>query len=171
LRHPRSFALLPVALVALAGCGGTTKSSSTAAKATPPAASTTSSTPSTATSGLALTTKQSKLGAILAGGPKKLTVYLFEADKGSTSSCVGACAKLWPPVIATGQTQASGAALAADLGTTTRSDGAKQVTYKGHPLYYFAKDGDAGDAYGEALKSFGAGWYVLTPSGNKIDNS
>ncbi len=46
-----------------------------------------------------------------------------------------------------------------------------QVTYKGHPLYYFAKDGDAGDAYGQGSKSFGAGWYVLAPSGKKIDKS
>jgi predicted lipoprotein with Yx(FWY)xxD motif len=61
--------------------------------------------------------------------------------------------------------------MAADLGTTTRSDGTTQVTYKGHPLYFYSKDGDAGDAYGQGLKSFGAGWYVLKPSGVKVDNS
>jgi predicted lipoprotein with Yx(FWY)xxD motif len=61
--------------------------------------------------------------------------------------------------------------MAADLGTITRPDGTMQVTYKGHPLYFYAKDGDAGDAYGEGLKSFGADWYVLTPAGKKIDKS
>ena len=61
--------------------------------------------------------------------------------------------------------------MAADLGTITRPDGTTQVTYKGHPLYYFRKDGDAGDAYGQGAKAFGAGWYVLAPSGNKIDKS
>jgi predicted lipoprotein with Yx(FWY)xxD motif len=45
------------------------------------------------------------------------------------------------------------------------------VTYKGHPLYYFVKDKDDGDAYGQGTKAFGASWYVLTPSGNKIDES
>ena len=63
------------------------------------------------------------------------------------------------------------AAVAADLGTITRADGTKQVTYKGHPLYFFAKDKDAGDAYGQGVKSFGADWYVLKPSGDKVDDS
>ena len=45
------------------------------------------------------------------------------------------------------------------------------MTYRGHPLYYFVKDGDAGDAYGAGVKGFGAGWYTLAPSGHKIDNS
>ena len=55
--------------------------------------------------------------------------------------------------------------------TTTRSDGTMQVTYKGHPLYFFAKDGDSGDAYGEGVHGFGADWYVLAPSGKKVDKS
>jgi predicted lipoprotein with Yx(FWY)xxD motif len=116
-----------------------------------------------------LTTKHSKLGAVLAAGPKRLTVYLFQGDKGAASSCTSACASVWPPV--TGKPTAAGNAVAADLGTITRADGATQVTYKGHPLYFFAKDGDAGDAYGEAIKSFGAEWYVLAPSGKKVDKS
>ena len=98
-----------------------------------------------------------------------MTVYLFEADKGSKSSCTGACAAAWPPV--TGNPKAGAGAMAGDLGTITRPDGTKQVTYKGHPLYLYAKDGDAGDAYGEGLKQFGAGWYVLAPSGKKVDLS
>ena len=64
-----------------------------------------------------------------------------------------------------------GRALTADLGTITRPDGTKQVTYKGHPLYYFSKDKDDGDSYGEGLKTFGSDWYVLAPSGKKVDNS
>jgi predicted lipoprotein with Yx(FWY)xxD motif len=74
----------------------------------------------------------------------------------------------------TGKPTAAGAAIAADLGTITRPDGNTQVTYKGHPLYFFVKDvkdGDPGDTYGEAIKSFGAEWYVLAPSGDKIDKS
>jgi predicted lipoprotein with Yx(FWY)xxD motif len=118
-----------------------------------------------------LQTKHGKLGTILAAGPKHLTVYLFEADKGSTSACEGACAKAWPPVTTEGQPSAVGGAVSADLGTTMRSDGTKQVTYKGHPLYFFEKDGDSGDAYGEGSKAFGAGWYVLKPNGSKIDKS
>jgi predicted lipoprotein with Yx(FWY)xxD motif len=122
--------------------------------------------------GTEVTTKRhGKLGTILAAGSKKLTVYVFAADKGSTSTCMGACAAAWPPVIAKGTPNASGGAMSADLGTTLRPGGVKQVTYKGHPVYYFIKDKDDGDAYGQAAHAFGADWYVLAPSGAKVDNS
>jgi len=61
--------------------------------------------------------------------------------------------------------------MSADLGTVTRPDGTKQVTYKGHPLYRFIKDKDNGDAYGQGAKAFGSDWYALAPSGNKVDKS
>jgi predicted lipoprotein with Yx(FWY)xxD motif len=119
-----------------------------------------------------ITTKHTRLGTVLGAGPKKLTVYLFEGDKGAASSCSGGCAVAWPPV--TGKPQATGAAMAGALGTITRADGTTQVTYSGHPLYFFVKDikdGDPGDTYGEAVKAFGAEWYVVAPSGKKIDKS
>jgi predicted lipoprotein with Yx(FWY)xxD motif len=153
----------------VAGCGtsGSSSTSTSAAKTTP-AATSTSAAPAAA--GVIIATKHAKLGTILAAGPKHLTVYLFEADKGS-SSCAGACAQAWPPVTTDGAPKATGSASAADLGTITRPDGTKQVTYKGHPLYYFIKDGDSGDAYGQGSKAFGASWYVLAPSGIKVDRS
>jgi len=116
-----------------------------------------------------ITTKHDKLGTILAYGPKKLTVYRFEADHGSGSSCEGACAKAWPPV--PGPATAGGQAIASDLGTIKRPDGTTQVTYKGHPLYRYIQDRDDGDTYGQGNHSFGAGWYVLTAAGTKIDES
>jgi len=158
-----------VALVA-AGCGSSSNTTKTAASAPAQAPSSTSPAPA-ASGGVTVSTKHSKLGTILAAGPKRMTVYLFEADTGSASACSGTCAKAWPPVTTAGEPKASGSAVAADLGTITRPEGVKQVTYKGHPLYYFEKDGDAGDAYGQGSKAFGAGWYVLKPSGGKVDNS
>jgi predicted lipoprotein with Yx(FWY)xxD motif len=115
--------------------------------------------------------KPSHNGTILAAGPKRLTVYLFEGDHGTVSSCTGTCAQVWPPVTTASVPTASGAAVTADLGTTTRSDGTKQVTYKGHPLYFYVKDKDNGDAYGQGVHGFGADWYVLKPSGVKVDHS
>ncbi len=174
-----------VALALLAGCGssskttgsaGTPATSSAAASSGASPYSHASSTATTAAStaagaGMLITSKHDKLGTILAAGPKKLTVYLFEADKGAASACSGACAAAWPPVTTSGAPQSSASAVAADLGTITRSDGSRQVTYKGHPLYYFIKDKDAGDAYGQGSKAFGADWYVLAPSGDKVDES
>lgn len=164
------------AVALLAGCGSSSSSSTSStsaatASSTPTQSAATTATGAAATSGIAVQTKPSKLGTILAAGPKKLTVYLFEADNGSSSACSGACTHVWPPVTTSAAPSAAGAAVSADLGTITRADGTKQVTYKGHPLYFFKQDGDAGDAYGEGSKSFGAGWYVLKPNGAKIDKS
>jgi predicted lipoprotein with Yx(FWY)xxD motif len=66
---------------------------------------------------------------------------------------------------------AKGSARGGELGATARQDGSRQVTYHGHPLYFYARDGDVSDAYGQGVKNFGAGWYVLAPSGRKIDTS
>ena len=64
----------------------------------------------------------------------------------------------------------SGGAQAALVGATTRTDGSSQVTYNGHPLYYFANDKAPGDARGQGINRFGGGWYVVDPAGNKIDS-
>jgi predicted lipoprotein with Yx(FWY)xxD motif len=177
----RSLALGAVAALAalLAGCGSSSSSSSGSTAASTPAstASTQSTSASTGTTAaaagpsVAVETKHAKLGTILAAGPKKLTVYMFEADKGTTSSCNGACAKVWPPVTTSGAPTAAGSAVSADLGTTKRADGTEQVTYKGHPLYFYDDDKDSGDAYGQGSKAFGASWYVLKPNGSKLDES
>ncbi len=165
---------ITLATLAVAACGSSsTKSTSSSAASKPAASAGTSSTTSTAASAnqaaLITTKKASKLGTVVAYGPKKLTVYMFEADRGSSSSCTGACTHNWPPV--TGTPQASGGAISSDLGTITRPDGIKQVTYKGHPLYLFFKDKDDGDTYGQGVNAFGANWYSLSPSGSKVDLS
>jgi predicted lipoprotein with Yx(FWY)xxD motif len=165
-------AITPVLVaVLLAGCGSSSSTSKKGGEANSSSlyGSGSSSSRSTARAALISTKRHGKLGTILAFGPKKLTVYMFEGDKGSHSSCTGACARAWPPV--TGTPKAGAGAMSSDLGTITRPDGTKQVTYKGHPLYLFVKDKDDGDAYGEGLKVFGADWYVLAPSGNKVDLS
>jgi predicted lipoprotein with Yx(FWY)xxD motif len=175
VKQPVMLAGAVTALALLSGCGGSnsysTTSNATTAAATTPTSAATTTTPANTASGVAITTKHDKLGTVLAAGPKKMTVYLFEADKGESSACSGACAAAWPPVTTSAAPTSTGVAKSADLGTIARADGTEQVTYKGHPLYYFARDGDAGDAYGQGSKAFGAGWYVLSPSGKKIDNS
>jgi predicted lipoprotein with Yx(FWY)xxD motif len=114
----------------------------------------------------------------IAGIPGKALVgrhgralYLFEADKNGKPACSGACAAAWPPATVTGTPDAGSGINQALLGTIKRPDGTTQVTYDGHPLYYFAGDTSAGTAKGQGSKAFGAGWYVVSASGNKIDTS
>jgi predicted lipoprotein with Yx(FWY)xxD motif len=170
-------ALGATGLLALAGCGSsgssTTSSAATSGSASPQSTTTAASAPaSTAASGGGVATvavaHNGALGSILVAGPKQRTVYLFAADKGPSSTCSGACAEVWPPVTTTGAPKAAAGASAAALGTITRSDGTKQVTYKGHPLYYYVGDPNSGDTSGQGINSFGAPWYVLTPSGSTV---
>lgn len=111
-----------------------------------------------------------KLGTILVDA-KGHTLYLFEADKSTKSTCNGACAAAWPPLLTSGKPTAGGSAKSDLLGTTKRSDGKSQVTYHGHPLYGYAGDSKPGDTNGEGLNQFGAAWYVLNVSGQKVDLS
>jgi predicted lipoprotein with Yx(FWY)xxD motif len=112
-------------------------------------------------------THSSDLGTYLTDGSGR-TVYLFAADHGNTSTCNGSCASAWPPVRVKGSAKATGDAKASMLRTITRSDGSKQVTYAGHPLYYFAGDRSAGDLNGQGSNGFGAKWWVVSPSGKAI---
>jgi predicted lipoprotein with Yx(FWY)xxD motif len=125
------------------------------------------STGQAAGSAAGLKTRHGKLGTLLVDA-KGHTLYLFQKDKSKTSRCSGDCATAWPPLLTTGKPTASGSARKSLLGTTKRSDGTTQVTYHGHPVYFFAKDKKAGDAKGQAVNAFGAKWYVLSASGNKI---
>lgn len=107
------------------------------------------------------------LGQILVDGSGR-TVYLFLADSGTASSCYTACAQIWPPVLTTSAPQAGTGVTASLLGTSARTDGTTEVTYAGHPLYYFVSDKKPGDTTGQAINNFGALWYVLSPSGMQI---
>src|SRR5438045_9595880 len=84
------------------------------------------------------------LGQILVDGGGK-TLYLFEADNGTQSKCFGACAQAWPPLITVGTPKAAGTVSQSLMGTTLRSDGTRQITYAGHPLYSFLGDSKPGD--------------------------
>jgi predicted lipoprotein with Yx(FWY)xxD motif len=158
--------VLGVALLAAACSSG---SSSTAAA---PASSAAASSPAAASGASAsgatvITTASSSAGTFLVNGSGR-AVYLWVKDTGDTSACSGACAGAWPPVTATGSVTAGGSAKASDLGTITRSDGTKQVTYDGHPLYYFAGDSGPGTATGQGSDGFGAKWWLVAPSGSDV---
>ena len=97
------------------------------------------------------------------------TLHLFEKDRRGESACSGACATEWPPLVADAQPTAADGARASLLGTTRRSDGARQVTYNGQPLYRFTGDIQTGQTNGQGLRAFGAGWFVISPAGAKVE--
>jgi predicted lipoprotein with Yx(FWY)xxD motif len=159
---------LPVKLgVPLASALLATACGSAAASPAAPASSAAGSSASASTTGTVITTKSGSTGAFLTSASGR-AVYLWAKDGMNMSACSGACAAAWPPVPATGQLTAAGGAKASDLGTITRSDGTKQVTYDGHALYYFAGDSAAGQTNGQGSDSFGAPWWLVAPTGSKI---
>ncbi|MER6789590.1 hypothetical protein ABT330_34105 [Streptomyces sp. NPDC000658] len=165
MHRAATIAAAATAVAALAaGCGssGSSGSSSSSTSSSPPAGS---SAPATGGSGT-LQTRTTSLGRILVDGSGR-TLYLFEADTGTTSHCYGGCAQAWPPDTTTGQPSAHGLN-AALVGTAPRNDHTTQVTYDGHPLYRFAEDAKPGDTAGQGSTAFGGAWYVLGPDGAPI---
>ena len=159
----RPFRLAALALASalvLAACGGSSSSSST---------STTTTATSSPRPASLVATKTTSLGTFLVDA-KGRTLYLWDADHGSKSTCSGACAQAWPPLTTTTRPKASGAVKASLLGTTTRADGAREVTYAGHPLYYYEGDTMPGQITGQGSDSFGSPWWVVSPKGKAIQN-
>src|SRR5207247_9449183 len=126
-------AALPLAVVALAGCGGGSKAS------TPASPTTANGAP--ATVGVA----NVGLGKILVNSHVR-TLYLFQKDSGTTSACSGACAVNWPPLRASGKPTFGSGVNSSLVATSTRSDGRPPVPYNGHPLYRYSRDAKAGDS-------------------------
>jgi predicted lipoprotein with Yx(FWY)xxD motif len=166
-------ALGAAVVVAACSSGGTSSAaapaaapSSAAAPASPAGASSPSSGASSS-GGTVITTAKSSAGTFLTNGSGR-AVYLWVKDTGDMSNCNGACAGAWPPVTTTATATASGSAKASDIGTITRSDGTKQVTYDGHPLYYFSGDSGPGTATGQGSDGFGAKWWLVAPTGSDV---
>ncbi len=160
MKHGRSMtfaaagALLLLAALAVAGCGGGSNASS--------------GPPKTASGGIATVgLSKASLGSILVNSQGR-TLYLFTRDSGATSNCSGACAVNWPPLRASGKPTIGSGAKASLVSTTTRSDGAQQLTYNGHPLYLFKGDKSPGDINGQGLTAFGGSWYALSSAGNRV---
>ena len=154
-----SAAVLPLVALSVAACGG----GAAATASPPPAAPKTTTTPTrTATVRVA----NSSLGSILVNSAGR-TLYLFKADSSTSSACTGACASAWPPLLTSGTPTAGTGLTASKLGTITRSDGKRQVTYNGHPLYLFIMDTKPGQTTGQGVTAFGAAWFALTPSGSQ----
>jgi predicted lipoprotein with Yx(FWY)xxD motif len=160
-----------VAVLVAACASGSSSSAAAPAASSPAAAAPSSAAASGSGSGSTVITTATSSGDTFLTDGSGRAVYLWVKDTGGTSACSGACAGAWPPVTATGTVTASGSAKSSDLGTITRSDGTKQVTYDGHPLYYFSGDSGAGTATGQGSDGFGAKWWLVGPSGDDVTAS
>ena len=112
-------------------------------------------------------THKTAVGNVLAG-PKGNTLYLFKADKRNKSNCNPGCQGIWPELMLTGKLEAAGGVKFKLLGSIPRPGGGRQVTYNGHPLYYYSPDTHPGQLLGEGSLTFGAEWDVLSIAGNAV---
>jgi predicted lipoprotein with Yx(FWY)xxD motif len=160
-RSARTFlaggAIVALAGLSLAACG----SSGGGSTASPQPPKTKTGAPAT------VGVTKTSLGSTLVDAQGR-TLYLFKKDSGTTSTCTGACATFWPPLIAPAAPTSGSGAQASLIGTTKRQDGKSQVTYNGHPVYLYGGDHNPGDTNGQGVVAFGAAWFALSPSGTQV---
>lgn len=166
-----------VLAIALTGCGGSPGASSTSSSATSPSPAA-SSPASSAASGAAsssasataaeLKTASSSVGERVVAANGK-SVYVFTKDvKGSgKSACTGGCAASWPAVTTTSGTPAV-VGVSGTIGTIPTADGKMQITINGMPVYFYSKDEDSSDTYGQGV---GGVWFLVSPSGSMVTPS
>lgn len=107
----------------------------------------------------------SQFGQVLFDG-RRQAIYIFDRERSSRSRCYGDCAAAWPPVLTRGEPVAARGIRRSLLGTTRRRDGKRQVTYNGHPLYYYAEP--RGVVTCHNVREFGGLWLAVQPDGNRV---
>jgi predicted lipoprotein with Yx(FWY)xxD motif len=119
-----------------------------------------------ARSGPVVKLRRSQFGRVLFSGGDQ-AIYLFTRDQRGRSRCYGACAKAWPPFFAKGRPRAGKGVRKSLLGTTRRRDGSRQVTYNGHPLYFYAHEGPR-QVLCQNVEEFGGLWLVVRSDGRPV---
>lgn len=164
--------LIVATALGVAACGGSSNSPSSsssptpaASPATPAASPTPPATSPASTTGAVIQASNSPHGMIVTDA-KGRALYLYIPDKGTKSTCYGQCASAWPPLTTTSSSPSAGPGLKQSLvGTTKRTDGTTQITYGGHPLYYFSGDHGPGQTNGEGLSGV---WELVSPAGAEV---
>jgi predicted lipoprotein with Yx(FWY)xxD motif len=117
-----------------------------------------------------LSLRQTKLGSILVNAQGR-TLYLFARDRSGSSTCIGTCAKFWPPLLTRSKPTAGPGLTPRLVGITTRANGSVQVTYNRHPLYTFALDKAPGQTNGQGKAGFGARWFAVSARGTPVSGT
>jgi predicted lipoprotein with Yx(FWY)xxD motif len=160
--RPRRLALSLIGSAALIGCGADSESMG-AAEPAGVAAAPAAPTATSAATGTRIVTGRSAYGRMLFNA-RRQAIYVFERDSRNRSRCYGECARLWPPVYTTGKPRAGSGVRASLLGTITRRNGRRQVTYAGKPLYYYVHEGP-GQVLCHNVFLNGGRWWVVGPNG------
>jgi predicted lipoprotein with Yx(FWY)xxD motif len=161
--------VLAASAMLAAACGSSSSSASsptTTAKSTTTTAAPSSTSTTTMSSSATVEAKDSAYGKILVNS-KGYTLYLLSSEANGAVKCTGGCLKIWLPVtLPSGMSKpVAGMGVKGTLGVIMRSDGTKQVTDNGYPLYTFVKDTKPGQTNGEGIKFPGKGggvWYVVS---------
>ena len=153
--------IVGVALVA-AACGGSSTATGSAAQPAVVA--------STPAARALLGTSSTPLGTILVDGQGR-TVYEFASDSKNTSTCSGQCLSYWPLVSASSIVPSTLPGVTGTIGSITRTDGGKQLTINGLPLYTYAGDTAPGMTSGQGSIGSGAKWWVVAPNGTPITST
>jgi predicted lipoprotein with Yx(FWY)xxD motif len=148
---------LAAAVLLVAACSSSASSPSSSSPSAGAAASATSS-----SSGSTLMSRTINGTQVLTNSAG-YTLYWFGPDTSTTSKCNGSCVTYWPPVKGPAT---AGSGVTGTLGTITRSNGVKQETYDGHPLYTYVGDTAPGQVKGNGLNLSGGVWHEVTVSGS-----
>jgi predicted lipoprotein with Yx(FWY)xxD motif len=141
---------------------------SNSSTSTPPATGGTSSAGGGGASGATVaTTDNADFGTILTDAQGN-TLYLFEQDQGTKTSCTTGCSSTWPALTATGQPTGGDGVDASLLGVAKQADGSMQVTYNGHLVYRYSGDTAAGQTNGEGI---GGVWFVVSSAGDAVQQA
>src|ERR1700758_4944313 len=153
-----------LAALALTVSACASPASSSPSATSPPAAggNSSSAAPAAAAGGNTVTEKTIGGQQVLVDS-KGMTLYWFAIDTSAKSNCSGSCATYWPPVKGP---LTAGSGVTGTLGTITRSDGTKQATYLGHPLYTYIADSAPGQNKGNGINLSGGLWWEMTVSGS-----
>jgi predicted lipoprotein with Yx(FWY)xxD motif len=132
-----------------------------------PSAGSPSPSTSAAPAGTRIIAADSNFGQILYDASGQ-AIYLFDAEESDRPECYDACSEAWPPVLTDGPPRATGDIRSDLLGTTRRSDGSTQVTYGGHPLYFYADEGKY-QVLCHNIEGFGGTWLAVQPKGEPAE--
>jgi predicted lipoprotein with Yx(FWY)xxD motif len=158
-----------LAATALAACGSGAPAAETALTKSGPPASPTVSAATRRSPHLPIVVRSttSRFGQVLVDARGR-TLYLFTHDTGPASTCAGACARAWPPYLVPRRGRAGSGARSSLVGVTRRGDGARQLTYSGHPLYHYIGDRSPGDILCQDVEEYGGHWWVVSPAGKAV---